>query len=115
MERDEMISMDRKYRTRDGREVRIYAVEEYVIHGAMMRAGRWAIVEWFPNGIWLSGSEHPYDLIEVKPPITRTYWLVHYRAGDAILYWARKEKPVDTAAIAITGPHEITFQEGDGL
>ena len=46
------ISMDKKYRTRDGREVRIYAVDgyrDYPIHGAIMDDG-WCVHYWSEKG-----------------------------------------------------------------
>ena len=70
------ISMDKKYRTRDGRKVRIYAVdccEPCTVHGAVKTECGWLIETWKSDGRWLlEGREHNRDLIEVKPRIKRT-------------------------------------------
>lgn len=49
--------------------------------------------------------------------ITRTYWLAHY-GGDrpAEVAWdIRPSGPHRPHLRAITGPHTVTFTEGDGL
>jgi len=65
-----MISMDKKYRTRDGREVRIYAVDggcEYPVHGAYKNDdGTWCPDSWNGDGRYLSDREWRSDLIEVR-------------------------------------------------
>jgi hypothetical protein len=134
-----MIEMGKIYRTRDGRAVRIYAVDGGApdqatrIHGAILcplDEGGWNVASWGLTGRidFNPHKEHPYDLFEVKPPITRTYWTVHHAipyvtpeqfetsfdSQTSAEAWAnragRKYEPV-----AITGPHEITFTEGFGL
>jgi hypothetical protein len=66
-----MIDMSKKYRTRDGRDVRIYAVdgaEEYPVHGAVFKAGvGWFNGSWSESGQSLYGIEpSPGNLVEVK-------------------------------------------------
>jgi len=76
-----MISKDKTYRTRDGREVRIYATDagraQNLIHGAA-NEGEWG---WVPH-VWLPDGRHErnntLDLIEVKPRIKRTVWINVY-------------------------------------
>lgn len=44
-----MISKDKKYRTRDGRDVRIYAVDGgcgHTVHGAYFSRGQWLLSGW---------------------------------------------------------------------
>ena len=76
------ISLDKKYRTRDGREVRIYAVDGHVeepIHGAIKDYyGLWNHSSWFNDGQNIY-KKHNADLIEVKPRIQRTVWLNVYK------------------------------------
>ena len=75
-----MISMDKKYRTRDGREVRIYALDgdgSRPVHGAFKDKEKWALCSWDKDGVQ-GCSEGPFDLIEVKPRIQRTVWLNVY-------------------------------------
>jgi hypothetical protein len=117
-----MIELGKQYRTHDGREVRIYAVDgngSDVIHGAYRTAdGQWELAGWRADGSWIPNGKCAEDLIEVKPKITRTYWLAHNSYGSPP--GAMWEKPKDMGrvhpdVIAITGPHEITFTEGEGL
>ncbi len=74
-----MIDINKKYRTRDGREVRLYAVdvedEDYQVHGAIRNGSGWLIASWKANGGYVGGgTEDGYDLIEVRPRIMREAW-----------------------------------------
>lgn len=71
-----MIDINKTYRTRDGREVRIYALNsggKYHVHGASKDAifGIWDLHQWDSNGLFdtESNAETNFDLIEVKPRI----------------------------------------------
>ena len=66
-----MINKDKQYRTRDGREVRIYATDGRKwteVHGAILENNGWAACHWDSNG------KHDHisfnSLVEVKPPTT---------------------------------------------
>ena len=64
-----MIDIDKKYRTRDGREVHIYATDcdnSGSVHGAIKGATGWNPGTWMRDGSW-SNFEGALDLIEVKP------------------------------------------------
>lgn len=117
-----MISMNKKYRTRDGREVRIYAVdgeENYPVHGAVKNA-EWSICYWIPHGKACSSTiENRLDLIEVKPRIKRKIWINWYRRDDgAEVLEASMSKAeacdVGTACIACV-EIDIDVEEGHGL
>ena len=119
-----MIDINKKYVTRDGREVRIYAtdggLENCITHGAAKnKSGYWESASWYTahGGYYDDGVPHQYDLIEVRQKITRTYWLIHWRKGDSSICFFQPIDPASMApeCIAITGPHEITFTEGEGL
>lgn len=121
-----MIEMGKTYRTRDGREVRIYAVDVpgvRPVHGARKTdSDNWCIACWSANGQHGDYMGLPFDLIEVKPKITRTYNLLHWKAGHASAYpsdesLARYRELMRTQndPLAITGPHTIEFTEGEGL
>jgi hypothetical protein len=81
-----MISLDKKYRTRDGKEVRLYALDggrSDKIHGAIRYNYRtessWCIFAWENNGRANdNGDTHPLDLIEVVPE----KWRVAYKTGE---------------------------------
>jgi hypothetical protein len=61
--------MDKTYRTRDGREVRIYAidgVDPFSVHGAIKEYGSWVTESWTKNGrVSTHPMDHDDDLIEV--------------------------------------------------
>jgi hypothetical protein len=110
-----MISKDKQYRTRDGREVRIYAIDggvgKSMVHGATLdEAPGWFPRLWYPDGSHTENGD--LDLIEVKPRIKRTVWLHVYR--DATF-------SSDTRILRQMGNPfamvkvEIDCEEGEGL
>jgi hypothetical protein len=61
------ISMDKQYRTRDGRKVRIYAVDgqkPFSVHGAILTNGQWSPNDWYEDGTNYRDSESNADLFE---------------------------------------------------
>lgn len=85
-----MIELGKKYRTRDGREVRIYAVDgggEYTIHGALLNScNEWEQAEWTRDGSYVfdGGGSHHFDLIEVRPEVTVRYHVYLNESGVLI-------------------------------
>ena len=76
-----MIELGKQYKTRDGREVRIYAVDgrkDEEVHGAFLRKGEWTPCSWNKRGLWCDGGIDTHDLIEVKPRIQRELWVNVY-------------------------------------
>ena len=73
-----MIELGRKYRTRDGREVRIYAIEPdglYPVHGAIRSInGYWCARMWNHKGK-MHGRRPNGQLIEVLPEVTVRQYL----------------------------------------
>src|ERR1700743_617278 len=64
------IEMGRKYRTADGREVRLYAVEVKglrPVHGAVLHNHVWASHSWTCDGKDTPDAHCRIDLIEIKP------------------------------------------------
>jgi len=64
-----MISKDKKYCTRDGREVRIYATDCGIaepVHGAIKTGNNWSMVVWNNDGKYASTIDTIADLVEVK-------------------------------------------------
>ena len=116
-----MISKDKQYRTRDGREVRIYATDGCIgapVQGAIKIGGEWHLGHWTKEGVYgLYGSPQvdSYSLIEVKPRIKRTVWLNVYEEG--ILYWdTRKAADEDAGEGRIACVQvEIDCEHGEGL
>ena len=73
-----MIDPKKQYKTRDGREVRIYAVDgggHQPIHGAIRAGDEWISTSWLHGGV---GALHINSLIEVRPRIQREVWLNVY-------------------------------------
>jgi len=69
-----MIELGKQYRTRDGHEVRIYALdgdEEMPVHGAVLTKHGWKVNSWARDGRWCPNMTDGVDLIEVKPRIQR--------------------------------------------
>jgi hypothetical protein len=115
-----MISKDKTYSTRDGREVRIYATDgdyPFVVHGAIKnKDGQWEPEKWLNRGCATIMTQSDRDLIEVKPRIKRTVWLNVF--GDHV-YGAYTKEGVDIhpyvdsrlACVKV----EIDCEEGEGL
>lgn len=120
-----MISKDKTYRTRDGREVRIYATDggdivgKPVVHGAYVLDGSWVFCMWFAETgkiltQWCETDSK--DLIEVKPRHKRTVWINVYDHGPVIVYKEEKTAAVNRmhgciACIKV----DLDFEEGEGL
>jgi hypothetical protein len=116
-----MISKDKTYRTRDGREVRIYATDggsDYPVHGAILGRYGWQQFMWRANGksYFDDFDDRPTDIAEVKPRIKRTVWM---NVCDDLDYWyvystkenADKFKDYRLACVKV----EIDCEEGEGL
>jgi hypothetical protein len=114
-----MIDKNKTYRTRDGREVRIYATDNggfKPVHGATAAHYGWCLREWNEDGT-IGAYTDPCDLIEVKPRIKRTVWLnvyrdrvkdgVHECKGEADYHADRTR----LACVKV----EIDCEEGEGL
>jgi hypothetical protein len=115
-----MISKDKTYRTRDGREVRIYATDggsDYPVHGAILGRYGWQQFMWRANGksYFDDFDDRPTDIAEVKPRIKRTVWINVYE--DYVDLWHEK-LPADLCAAAnrlACVKVEIDCEEGEGL
>jgi hypothetical protein len=70
-------------RTRDGREVRIYATDglyPYVIHGAVKEDGSsWKLRRWLQDGRWSDLEDYSEDLVNIPVRIHREVWLNVYQ------------------------------------
>ena len=115
-----IISMDKQYRTRDGREVRIYAVDgggNSKVHGAILEGDGWIATTWASTGIKsgfvYTGEE---DLIEVKPRIQREYWVNVFKGTERPAIHITKLN-ADTYAFERIACVKITIdcEEGEGL
>lgn len=114
------IDINKKYRTRSDKNVRIYAVDgskPYSVHGAMEEAkDSWCPRSWTAKGKFHRYSNNPNDLVEVKPRITQKGWVNVYPDHFKGAY-ETKEHADEMAA-----PHRIACveigidcEEGEGL
>jgi len=117
MKGSDMISMDKKYRTRDGREVRIYATDGDMprcVHGAYKSQTGWIFSCWEEDGAHLL-STGDYDLIEVKPRIQRTVWMNVYSNGFS--GWVDRKTADANSSFTRLACVKVEFdcEEGEGL
>lgn len=115
-----MISTDKKYRTVDGREVRIYAVDGggvFPVHGAIWNEvhNLWESRCWPANGCF--GGNSIGDLVEVKPRIRREMWMNVYRDPEvaASAFPRRSEADLYAGLRIACIPVTIDCEVGEGL
>jgi hypothetical protein len=119
-----MIDPKKTYRTRDGREVRIYAMDgalPYSVHGAVKHGDSWISKDWADNGGFLTPhcETDPLDLIEVRPRIQREVWVNVYPDHVGMVCETKEEADNATGAksrlrIACV-KLVIDCEEGEGL
>lgn len=119
------VELGKQYRTKDGKEVRIYAVDagEYLtVHGAIKHENppRWLSYMWSIQGRasdWAAAQDYSLNLVEVKPRHKRIAWVNAYPNGQNPTTWAHKSEadrfaqPGRIACIRV----ELDFEEGEGL
>jgi hypothetical protein len=117
-----MIDISKKYRTRAGREVRIYATdgnELKRVHGAFKNtySGCWTSCDWEASGShW---RDMLLDLIEVRPRHKRTVWLIVW-SSNYIQVMNTPEWQISTSGRSGEMPYacvkvELDYEEGEGL
>jgi hypothetical protein len=114
-----MIDKNKTYKTRDGREVRIYATDgglgQCMTHGAAKNeSGNWQSDSWYTahGGYYDDGVHHPYDLIEVRPRHKRTVLLHVFKNGSVC---ATEETYYVVSGRIACIKVELDFEEGEGL
>ena len=112
-----MIDINKKYRTRIGDEVRIYALDGgdiYPVHGAFKDLGGWVSCSWARDGS-KTILEGPFDLIEVKPRIKRTMW-VNLFPNATTVYLHKKDADIYAGSSRLACVKvEIDCEKGEGL
>ena len=114
-----MIDINKEYRTRDGREVRIYAIDaggSHPVHGAIKDGERWSQGGWSQDGLWYGCAGDDYDLIEVRPRIRREVWINVYHGGIVNMLYTRTDADDDATSDRIACVRVlIDCEEGEGL
>jgi len=119
-----MIDQTKKYRTRDGKEVRVYATDgavPYSVHGATLNDGEWVVFTWTAGGEYAAGSSNKRDIIEVREKLTVSGWVNLYRLPRGIsmghVYHTKEEACLARAGIDTTACVHVTveYEEGGGL
>jgi hypothetical protein len=114
-----MIDLNKKYKTIDGRDVKLYAIEGDRVMGAiehrdgLWRSDDWAVTDgnYYEDGT----SSGDTDLVEVKRVRTKTFYLNIYEDdcfGYSSEYEARHSR---TKGVLATKEVTIEFEEGEGL
>jgi hypothetical protein len=123
-----VIDINKQYRTRDGREVRIYATdggdlfEDRTIHGAVLSRNNWVFAVWNAmNGKCYASAkeESGIDLIEVRPRHKRTVWLTVW-SFNYIQVMSTPEWQISKSGRSGEIPYacikvELDYEEGEGL
>ena len=125
--KEQVISLDKTYRTRDGRQVRLYTVDASCenedfenVHGAVLQTAsdgeprKWQIQSWFANGAVWTEEERDTDLVEARPQ--RTGWINIY--DDSIVHPSFEEASKASGSYQnrpTIARIQITFTEGEGL
>ena len=114
-----MIDINKTYRTRDGREVRIYATDgtdDQSIHGAVKDGNGWTITAWYSDGVHARSNRNgPIDLIEVRPRHKRMLWVNQYEDNRPTAHLSKEladQYRFDRIACIKV---ELDFEEGEGL
>ena len=122
-----MIDINKKYQTRDGREVRIYATDgggPQPIHGAISGLNFWSTANWSKNGSYtvVYGQEHDNDLIEVRPRHKITVWTNVYKTPNSEIVYGQLFHTKEVAEQYVVRHDriacikvELDFEEGEGL
>ena len=108
-----MIDINKHYRTRVNREVRIYATDGWSaspVHGAIKVEGEWRSSCWSVRGI--HHTDRAYDLVEVRPRHKRTVWLHVFNTGTVC---ATEDAYYDITNRIACIKVELDFEEGEGL
>ena len=79
-----LVVMEKQYSTRDGKEVRLYAVNQgglFPVHGAIRStSGYWMVSGWTRDGRYKTDCpSHVHDLVEAPARVRTTAWVSVYK------------------------------------
>ena len=114
-----MININKKYRTRSGHEVRIYAVDgygPYLVQGAIKWEKGWKTENWTADGKYSTTViDRHLDLVEVKPRIKETIYINIYDGYKSISHSEKVAKDRADCGILARVKVDIDVEEGEGL
>jgi hypothetical protein len=118
------IDINKKYRTREGRPVRVYTIDglekDRPVVAEFANGNSVTTSTWRIDGVWTSDGTvgDTWDLVEVKPRIKRTVWLNVYADHESVYAYNTKAE-ADRYANALDRKScvkvEIDCEEGEGL
>jgi hypothetical protein len=119
-----IVEMTKEYRTRDGHEVRLYAVNQsglFPVHGAIRStSGFWFCTAWTEEGRnRIDCPNHVHDLVEAPARIRTTAWVSVYKVFDKYMfgvYESHKQAQQSSAqdCLAIVNI-DIDCEQGEGI
>jgi hypothetical protein len=112
-----MIDKNKQYKTRDGREVRIYATDGrgvFPVHGAIRESNGWYSCNWSQYGKYSEEPDSPSHLIEFKPRKKIERWIMVERY-DACSMWITKPSQIETVNSFALKHIVFEVEEGEGL
>jgi hypothetical protein len=118
-----MIELGKEYRTREGSPVRLYTVQganahHPIVGERLFYADIWHASQWNTQGRYVNdGTEHRFDLIEVKPVRVYERWVNIDKNGLSYSYNTPDDAASFTSRVDRIACLHIRqeYQEGDGL
>jgi hypothetical protein len=117
-----MIDIKKQYRTKSGKEVKIYAINEdgpFPVHGAVKGSHWWEMETWTQEGRVDHYMEREDDLVEVPKRIQQTVYLNIYddSYNNYVSVRYSKENALDKAEDELFAcvKVDIDVEEGHGL
>ena len=119
------IEIGKRYETRGGHPVRLYAVDgcgTYAVHGAYGVGDGWLSANWMSDGRFSEGNVTDLDLVPVRAKHELTVWVNVYDdgyGGKVVNAWTTE---ADSSRVYLPALKQLarlavplTFHEGDGL
>ena len=113
-----MIDINKKYKTRNGKGVRIYATDGNInqkIHGAINIDGKWEAAQWYDSGFYYVDGPSYFDLVEFKPRIKETIYINIYDGYKSISSTEKVAEDRADCGIRARVKVDIDVEEGHGL
>jgi hypothetical protein len=112
-----MLDIKKNYKTREGREVRIYATDgagTYPVQGAIKNEDGWYLAQWKQSGKHVGECDSSNDLVEFKHRFKIEQWVVFEDDGSFKMW---NKKPSDEAVSdAFAVKHIVVeVEQGEGF